>query len=79
MSYSDSGVYGIIVRQDSLLKNYRSVIVDMLSHRNDWRNAQEALSVIVNTGCQARRRFSGLDEVVREASLLREETQKEGK
>ncbi len=79
VSYSDSGVYGIIVRQDSLLKNYRSVIVDMLSHRNDWRNAQEALSLIVNTGCQARRRFSGLDEVVREASLLREETQKEGK
>ena len=74
VSYSENGVYGVIVRRSSEFSDYRQVIVDMLAKSNEWSNAQEALTLIVEKGYQARKRWTGFENVVQEALVRREKT-----
>ena len=74
---SESGVYGVIVRKSSPLKDYESVIVDLLAHSPDWRDEKSALALIVRRGCQARKRWTNFGKVAREARQLREKLENE--
>lgn len=78
-SYANHGAFGVIVRRNSRLADYRSVVVDMLSHSNEWQTASDALTLIVNKGYQARKKWTGFEKVAQEASLLREQLLEERK
>ena len=79
VSYSENGVYGVVVRRVSALTDYRQVVVDMLANSNEWSDAKNALALIVNKGYQARKRWTGFDKVVQEALVRREKILMEGK
>lgn len=72
VSYSENGVYGVVVRRSSTLTDYRQVVVDMLSTSNEWSDVKNALALIVDKGYQARKRWTGFEKVVQEAMVRRE-------
>ena len=77
--YANHGAFGVMVRRDSNFSDYRSVVVDMLSKSNQWKNTKQALELIVDKGYQARKKWVGFDKVTQEASLIRERILEEGK
>ena len=72
-SFSKHEVYGVLIRKYSHFENYEEVIVDLLANSNEWTNAQSALQLIVEKGCQARRRWKNFDKVLQKAITYREE------
>lgn len=72
-SFSKQEVYGVLIRKNTHFKNYEEVIIDLLAHSNEWTNAQTALQLIVEKGCQARRRWENFDRVLQKAIMYREE------
>lgn len=70
--YSETGVFGVIVRRSAPYFDYRQVVVDMLANSDEWNDADSALTLIVEKGFQARKRWSDFDKVVQEAMLQRE-------
>lgn len=79
VSYSENKVFGIVVKKNSMFKDYRQVVVDMLANNNEWTDETNALAWIVKKGCQARKRWTGFDKVINEASLRREKILNERK
>lgn len=79
VSYSENKVFGIVVKKNSLFKDYRQVVIDMLANNNEWTDETNALAWIVKKGCQARKRWTGFDKVLNEASLRREKILNERK
>ena len=78
-TFSESKVCGVIVRKNSQFKNYEQVVIDILAHDDSWSTSSDAISLIVNKGLQARRKWKGFAKVVKEAGLLRENLRKERK
>lgn len=72
VSYSENGVFGFVVRQESQFEDYRQVIIDFLAKNTEWDNVESALTLIVDNGCQARKRWSGFEKVMQEALAARE-------
>ncbi len=79
VSYAENGVYGVVVRKKSAFEDYQDVVVDMLARSDEWTNAETALSLIVEKGYQARKRWSGFEKVVQKALLRREQIMAERK
>ena len=77
VSASESGFYGVIVRNGSAFQNYEAVITDMLAHSWEWTDEKTALEWIVDRGCQARKRLTNFGKILREAQLLREKLETE--
>ena len=77
VSASESGFYGVVVRNSSAFQNYEAVITDMLAHSREWDDEKSALALIVRRGCQARKRFTNFGKILREARLLREKLENE--
>ncbi|MBQ6205511.1 MAG: hypothetical protein IJK52_00350 [Oscillospiraceae bacterium] len=77
VSASESGFYGVIVRNSSPFQNYEAVITDMLAHSREWTDEKTALKWIVDRGCQARKRSTNFGKILREAQLLREKLENE--
>ena len=77
VSYASHGTFGVIVRSSSRFEDYRAVVVDMLAHSNEWKNAKQALELIVDKGYQARKRWTNFEQVTQEASLIREKLEAE--
>lgn len=71
-SFSASGFFGAIVRQDSGIEDYRALIVDVLANSNKWEDKNSALELLVEQGYQQRRKYADIEKVVHEAKLLRE-------
>lgn len=71
-SFSASGFFGAVVKADSPIEDYRTLIIDVLVHSNQWMDAKDALNLLVSEGYQQRRRYEDIDKVVHEAKLLRE-------
>ncbi len=65
--FTRSGCYGAIVRKDSKIKDYHSLIVDVLSKDTSWHNIDEALQILVENGYQHRKYYSDIDNVILEA------------
>jgi hypothetical protein len=78
-SYANHGVFGVIVRANSKFEDYRSVVVDMLAHSDEWKTSTQALDLIVDKGYQARKRWTNFELVTQEAGLIREKLEAERK
>lgn len=71
-SFSQSGVYGAMVRTDCVITDYRTLIINALSASDALNSTNAALLYIVNCGLQQRATYNGIDKAVQEAKLLQE-------
>ena len=78
-SFIKTGVYGAMVRKDADVPDYRYLLVDVLSKSNALDFTKEALQYIVDKGYQQRRRYEGIEAVIQEAKLIKEQREKQEK
>lgn len=71
-SYTMSECCGAIVRKTSHIKDFKSLITDVLANDGGWQNRTEALAVLTREGYLQNGRYSEIDSVVAEARLRRE-------
>lgn len=75
-SFIKTGVYGAMVRKDADFQDYRALLVDVLSKSNALDSTKDALQYIVDKGYQQRRRYEGIETVIQEAKLVKEQREK---
>lgn len=75
LSFSKSGFYGAIVRVDSGINDYKTLLVDILKSSNEWNNRNTALEYLVEQGYQQRKRYLDIEDVMKQARLLKEKMQ----
>lgn len=75
-SFSQDGIFGAMVRVNSPILDYRTLIVDVLANSNALKSAKVALQYIVNQGYQQRKRYEGIEQVIQEAKFLKEQKEK---
>lgn len=78
-SFSKTGVYGAMVRKDTAIQDYRSLLVDVVSKSDVPCSAKEALQFIVDKGYQLKRRYEGIETVIREAKFIKEKRENQKK
>ena len=66
-SYSATDCCGAMVRQESDISDYRTLIVDVLAKNAGWKNQKDALQLLVDLGYQQRRSYSDIENVMQEA------------
>ncbi|WP_373241160.1 hypothetical protein [Mediterraneibacter gnavus] len=66
-SYTATDCCGAMVRQDSGISDYRTLIVDVLAKNTAWKNKKDALQLLVDLGYQQRRSYSDIEKVMQEA------------
>ena len=74
-SFSESGVYGAMVRVDAPISDYDSLITDALSY-SDSLTESKALQFIVDQGFQQRKAYKNIGDVIRNAKILRDNRRK---
>ena len=67
---------GAVVRKSSPIKDFKSLVVDVLAHSDEWQAEKDALAYLVNTGYLNRKRYSEIGSAVSEAKLKREAIRK---
>lgn len=76
-SFIKTGVYGAMVRKNADFPDYRSLLVDVLAKSNALDSNKMALQYIVDKGYQKRRRYEGIETVIQEAKLIKEQREKQ--
>ncbi len=76
-SFSKTGVYGAMIRKETNILDYRSLLVDVLSKSNALGSTKMALQYIVDKGYQQRRRYEDIEMVLQEAKLIKEQREKQ--
>jgi len=66
-SFTATDCCGAMVRQDSGIPDYRTLIVDVLAKNTGWKNKKDALQLLVDLGYQQRRSYSDIEKVMQEA------------
>lgn len=66
-SFTATDCCGAMVRQDSGISDYRTLIVDVLAKNTGWKNKKDALQLLVDLGYQQRRSYSDIEKVMQEA------------
>lgn len=66
-SYTAADCCGAVVRQESGITDYRTLIVDVLAKNTGWKNKNDALQLLVDLGYQQRRSYSDIEKVMQEA------------
>lgn len=66
-SYTATDCCGAMVRQESGISDYRTLIVDVLAKNIGWKNKKDALQLLVDLGYQQRRSYSDIEKVMQEA------------
>lgn len=66
-SYSATDCCGAVLRKDSGISDYRTLIVDVLVKNTGWKNKKDALQLLVDLGYQQRRSYSDIEKVMQEA------------
>jgi len=66
-SFTATDCCGAMVRQDSGISDYRTLIVDVLAKNTAWKNKKDALQLLVDLGYQQRRSYSDIEKVMQEA------------
>lgn len=79
VSFGQNSVCGAMVRVDSNISDYRTLIVDVLSKSVALGSTKEALQYIVDCGYQHRRRYDGIEQLIKEAKLIKEHRENEEK
>ena len=74
---TQTGVYGAVVRNAAKLEGYRDVVLDALARDESWKDEATLLELLVARGYQARRSFSDLPALLRDAEQLREKYRNE--
>lgn len=67
---------GAVVRRSSPIKDFKSLVVDILAHSDDWQTEKDALAYLVNRGYLNIKRYSEIGSAVSEAKLKREAIRK---
>lgn len=67
-SYTATDCCGAIVRFDSDITDYRTLVVDVLTQNTGWKNKKDALQLLVDLGYQQRRSYSDIEKVMQEAN-----------
>ena len=75
-SFTPSGVYGLIVRQNASIHSYEDAVTVFLSDEQGWSDKDSALALLKERGIQARKRLGSIENIVKEAKLLREKKQR---
>ena len=75
-SYTATDCCGAIVRQNSGITDYRTLIVDVLANSTGWKNKKDALQLLVDLGYQQRRSYSDIENVMQEVTTRRQVTKK---
>jgi len=78
-SFTKTGVYGAMVRMNSDIQDYRSLLVDVLSRSDALNSPKEALQYIVDQGYQQRRRYEGIETLIQEAKLKKDQRERQEK
>ena len=73
VSFGQNSVCGAMVRSDSPIADYRTLILDALSKSNALGSTKAALQFIVDRGYQQRRRYDGIEQLIQEAKLIKEQ------
>ena len=68
-----------MVRKGANVLDYRSLLMDVLSKSNALDSTKMALQYIVDKGYQQRRRYEGIEMVLQEAKLIKEQREKQEK
>ena len=76
-SFSENTVCGAIVRIDSPITDYRSLIVDVLSRSDSLSSDDKALQLIVAKGYQQRKSNKEIGRIIKEAKLIKENREKQ--
>ena len=66
-SYTATDCCGAVVRQESGITDYRTLVVDVLAKNTGWKNKNDALQLLVDLGYQQRRSYSDIEKVMQEA------------
>lgn len=66
-SFSATDCCGAIVRRDSGITDYRSLLVDVLANNRTWKTKADALEILVRDSYQQRRSYSDIEKVMQEA------------
>lgn len=67
---------GAVVRKSSSIKDFKSLVVDVLAHSDEWQTEKDALAYLVNRGYLNRKRYSEIGSAMSEAKLKREAIKK---
>ena len=73
VGYSATDCCGAIVRKESDISDYRTLVVDVLAQNTGWKTAKEALQLLVDLGYQQRRGYSDIEKVMQEALARRDQ------
>ena len=74
-SFSESGVYGAMVRVGAPISDYDSLITDALSY-SDSLTESKALQFIVDKGFQQRKAYKNIGDVIRNAKIIKDNRRK---
>lgn len=78
-SFGQNSVCGAMVRTESTISDYRTLLVDVLSKSNALNSTGAALQYIVEHGYQQRRRYDGIEQLIKEAKLIKDRREAEEK
>ena len=76
-SFSENFVFGAMVKIDSKIQDYYSLIVDVLSHSNALDSINDALKFIVEQGYQQRKSYKDIEKAILKAKLIKEKREQE--
>lgn len=70
--YSVNECCGAIVRRSSAIKDFKSLLTDVLAHSPSWKTQDDALQLLARKGYLLQRRFTEIDAVVTQARIARD-------
>ena len=76
-SFSENTVCGAMVRLDSPISDYRSLIVNALSYSDSLSSDDKALQFIVDKGYQQKKSSKEIGSIIKEAKLIKEKREKQ--
>lgn len=79
LSFGKKGVYGAMVRVSSDITDYRALLLDVLLKSDALNSPQAALQYIVKAGYQQRRTYEGIETLIQEARLKKEQRENQKK
>ena len=75
-SFTRDEVYGAIVRNTANIYDYDALVVRVLADSGKYESGKTAIKYLTDNGYQARKRFDGIENVIKQAKLLNEKKKK---
>lgn len=68
-SFSEKNFNGVMVKNDSKFESYEQVIIDVLSHRDNWENKDDALEILTSGGYLTKARCKDIEDIIKNAKM----------